>query len=101
MIDRNQAEVVDMSKLFDYLDMHDLPEVVRHWTREGSFQIQAAIVAGSVCFDLFIDEETIGVFNSPAQAARDLASGALDHELTFSTSGLGIPPDFRKWNNLS
>ena len=90
-----------MVDLYDYLDMHALPEMARHWTREGVLQIQASVVAGSVCFDLFIDDELIGVFNSPYQAARDLASGALDQELTFSTSGLGIPSDVARWNNLS
>jgi hypothetical protein len=90
-----------MIDLYDHLDKYDLPDIVRHWTREGVFQIQADIVAGSICFNLFIEDELIGTFNSPKQAARELAAGALDYELTFSTSGLGIPSDFLKWNNLS
>ena len=86
--------------LLDYLHMYDLPEYVQHWTPKGTFSIQAAMLAGSPAFELGHGGYVADTFLTPDQASQALAAGDVDEELEFSTAGLSIPADWRKWNGF-
>lgn len=86
--------------MFDTLYQHDLPEIVTHWTSAGVFRLQAGMVSGSLCWELYLDDDLLATYLNPYHAARDLNAGRLDEEIGFQANGLSIPFKLEDWNDL-
>lgn len=66
-------------------------------TRAGEFYI----AEHNGCFHLIFEEQSLGSYATPQQAAEDLAGGhTFSPSSGVDTSELGIPEDITEWDRL-
>ena len=76
-----------------------LPPPASHWTSKGVFAIDGDYRGGSRWAVVSLDGRELGLSNSFAEAAIELASGRFDSEIGYAAKHL-IPADVNGWNML-
>lgn len=72
----------------------------KHWTKQGTFRINAAILGGSWHFILSLNDKQIGTYSYLFSAAESIGRGDHDQELGFPASRLDVPTNPESWNDF-